>query len=154
MSNLLDYAKMELDKVGMTSDASDNINVLARQNILDLITTFSSQGQSGGSAPYILSMFNRLASFKPLSPINGTDDEWQEVSENIFQNNRVSSVFKTNEPDSAYWIDGIIFYEWYTDPNTNEISKVYFTSKDSRVPISFPWTMPESPEYVEANTNR
>ena len=45
------------------------------------------------------------------------------------------------------------FDEWFT-PWDNGVAgepyKTYFTSKESRVPIeSFPWTMPEKPEYKE-----
>lgn len=52
--------------------------------------------------------------------------------------------------DKYFGMDGRVFWEWYTHPEIDEGKpyKSYYTSRDSRVNITFPWTQPEKPEYV------
>ena len=137
MSNLVDYAKDELKRIGMI-DSGEAYNDLATKAILDLIELFSSQGHSGFSAPYVINVFSRLAMFKPLSPLTGDDDEWNEVSDGLFQNKRYSAVFK-NKDGVTYNVDGKVF----TDDG-----EVWYTCRDSRVNVTFPYVVPDKPEYV------
>lgn len=47
-----------------------------------------------------IELFERIAEFKPLSPLLGTDDEWIRIPEapvNFWQNRRCFTVFKTDE---------------------------------------------------------
>ena len=97
-------------------------------------------------------MFSTLAEFEPLVPLTGEDWEWSDVSEfggrddgPLYQNKRCSHVFKDSK--GAYDIDGIVWYDWHTDEKTGERHKVHFTSRDSRVPVTFPYT-PKT-EYIE-----
>lgn len=137
MSNLVEYAKDELKKIGMI-DSGEAYNDLAARAILDLIELFASQHHSGFSATYVANMFYRLAMFKPVSPLTGEDAEWNEVSDSLFQNKRYSAVFK-NKDGTAYNIDGKIF----TDDG-----EIWYTCKDSRVNVTFPYVVPDKPEYV------
>lgn len=138
--HLISYARSELDAAGY-SDTSNLYGDGLRAAVTDLIKKFSSQGHSGFSAPIVISLFSRLARFKPLTPLTGRDDEWVEVGDGVFQNRRCSSVFKNK--DGAYNIDGII---WKDRDGTT------FTNKDSRVPVTFPYTVPDSPEVRWADT--
>jgi len=140
MSNLVDYAKDELKRIGMI-DSGEPYNDMATKNILDLIELFSSQGHSGFTAPYVINAFSRLAKFKPLSPLTGEDDEWNNIGDH-FQNKRYSAVFKDNKDGTAYNIEGKVF----TDDG-----EIWYTCKDSRVNITFPYTVPDKPEYVYRN---
>lgn len=89
------------------------------KEILAVCKKFSESGQSGGSAPYtasaIAESINRLSLFKPLTPLTGNDSEWEDVSslwctsKKMFQNKRLSSVFKNEE--RAYFIDAIVFQD-------------------------------------------
>lgn len=145
---MLDYAERELDLIGLTADSEDEMNRMMRKHILHMVNEFAEEGHSGFSAGYALNILKSLLAFKPLAPLTGADDEWNEVGDGLWQNRRASSVFK--DENGAYWSDGVVFWEWFVDPDTDERSKSYFTSKNSRVPIeSFPWTMPEKPEYRE-----
>ena len=146
---MMEWAKRELDLAGFKeSDDSDDINNWMRNDVLKLLEMFVEQGHSGFSANYAIKLFQTLASWKPLSPLTGESDEWTEVGPDVWQNKRASNVFK-GEDGRAYWNDGIVFWEWFT-PEEGEPYKSYFTSRDSRVFIdSFPWTMPEHPEYRE-----
>ena len=140
MSNLVDYAKEELKRIGMI-DSGEPYNDAVAKAILDLIELFASQGHSGFTAPYTVNVFKRLAMFKPLSPLTGEDDEWIEVGTGVFQNKRYSSVFK-NKDGIAYDIDGKVF----TDDG-----EVWYGCKDSRVNVTFPYVVPDKPEKVYLN---
>ena len=137
MNNLVDYAKDELKRIGMI-DSGEAYNDWATKAILDLIELFASQGHSGFSAPYVANMFHRLAMFKPASPLTGEDDEWNEVGDGVFQNKRCFSVFK-NKDGTAYNIEGKVF--------TND-GELWYTNRDSRVNVTFPYVVPDKPEYV------
>lgn len=141
--SILDHAKRELDIVGFTEDSNDEMNVMMRNHILHMIEEFSKEGHSGFSASYAISVLHSLLKFEPLSPLTGEDSEWTDVAEEsgypLYQNKRCSRVFKNN--DGAYDIDGKIFWEWHTDPSINDGRpfKSHYTSKDSRVPVTFPY---------------
>lgn len=139
MSNLADYAKDELKRIGMI-DSGEPYNDMATKDILDLIELFGSQGHSGFSASYVINAFNRLASFKPLSPLTGEADEWNDVGHGLFQNKRYSAVFK--DQDGAYNCEGRIF---------SDDGEIWYTCKDSRVNITFPYVVPDKPEYIYRN---
>ena len=144
MSNLLKHAERELKLIGY--DDKDEYDKMAKDAILELIETFAKQGHSGFSAPYVANMFHKLANYKTLSPLTGNDDEWNDVSdisgEMLFQNNRDSRVFKSD--DGAFFTEAIIWTE------SGESS---FTDKDSNRYIkSFPFT-PKT-FYVEVDKER
>ena len=139
MSNLVDYAKEELKKIGMI-DSGEPYNDFATKSILDLIELFASQYHTRFTAPYVINAFCRLAMFKPLTPLTGEDDEWNELRDG-FQNKRYSAVFKDKD-GTAYNINGKIF----TDDG-----KFWYTCKDSRVNVTFPYAVPAEPERVYLN---
>ena len=149
MSNILDHAKDELDRIGMTEDSPDEMNVAMRKHILHMMNEFAEERHSGFSAGYAISILTKLLDFKPLSPLTGEDSEWSDVREYgptpYYQNKRRSSVFKDAD-GSCYDIDGKVFWEWYKDEDDN-ISKSYYTCFESRVPVTFPYTVPDKPIY-------
>lgn len=137
MSNLVDYAKDELKRIGMI-DSGEPYNDWATKAILDLIELFASQGHSNFTAPYVANMFHRLVMFKPASPLTGKDDEWNDVGGGLLQNKRYFSVFKDKD-GTAYNIEGKAF----TDDG-----EVWYTSKDSRVNVTFPYVVPDKPDRI------
>ena len=141
MSNLVEYAKEELKRIGMI-DSGEPYNDWGAKAILDLIELFSSQSHSGFSAPYVINAFSRLAMFKPLSPLTGEDDEWREITSGGFQNKRYSAVFKDSKDGTAYNIEGKVF---------SDDGEVWYTSGDSRVNVTFPYVVPDKPERVYRN---
>lgn len=140
MSNLVDYAKEELKRIGMI-DSGEPYNDWGTKAILDLIELFASQDHSGFTAPYVINAFSRLAMFKPLSALTGEDDEWEDCGHGHLQNKRYSAVFK-NEDGVAYNIEGKVF----TDDG-----EVWYASGDSRVEVTFPYVVPLEPERVYRN---
>lgn len=139
MSNLIDYAKEELKRIGMI-DSGDQYNEIVTKAILDLIELFASQEHSGFSAPYTVNVFKRLAMYKPLTPLTGEDNEWNEIGPNFYQNKRYSAVFKRN--GEVYNSKGKIF----TDDG-----ETWYGSKDSHIKITFPYIVPDEPEKVYLN---
>lgn len=151
MSNLLTHAKHELDLIGMTADSTDEMNVMMRKHILHMMNEFANEGHSGFSASYAINILTKLLDFKPLSPLTGADDEWTNVREYgpepHWQNKRKSSVFKDAD-GTCYDIDGKVFWEWCMPYEEGEKPyKSYYTSRDSRVPVTFPYVVPDKPIY-------
>lgn len=130
--SLITHAKKEMKRMW---PEPDDMQDMAKENVLELLEVFEKQGHSGSSAPYVLGLFQRLADFKPLGQLTGEDDEWMEVSPNTYQNIRCSSVFKEGKNGTAYWLDGNIF---------RDQNGATFTNQYSRVKVDFPWSPPES----------
>lgn len=153
-SHTLTHAELEFKALGyipLSEEQEDGPNKWIQENVMELLKVFANQGHSGSSAPFCVDYFEKLAMHKPLTPLTGEDWEWVEVGTNVFQNKRLSKVFK--QPDrfdgQAYDIEGKIFWNWYTSKVTGEKFKSFFSSGDSFVPIEFPYT--PNTEYIEVD---
>jgi hypothetical protein len=108
MSNLIDHAEHELNLAGLLDKNSD-YNGAIGEAVLELVRVFSKQGHSGFSASQTLHLFNEVASFKSLTPIGKSDDEWINVSEMsvepMWQNKRRSTTFSRDGGKTWYDID-------------------------------------------------
>lgn len=62
--------------------------------MIELLEKFFDQWDSGGAVWAVAPVLQRLIAGKCLSPLTGEDDEFGEVAPGVFQNKRVSSVFK------------------------------------------------------------
>lgn len=138
--SLVAHAKKEFRAVGWLDEPVEESQQWIMNNILELMEVFSKQGHSGSSAPYVLNLFNDLASFKIIAPLTGKDSEWNEVDEDgLLQNNRDSRIFKGKDGE-VYNIDGYVFVE----PDGSS-----YTSGKSRKKVIFPATQKDlEPEYV------
>ena len=145
MSNLISYAEDELNRIGMTEDSTDEMNVMMRKHIMHMVKEFSKEGHSGFSGRYALNILTKLLDFKPITPLTGADDEWNDVGEDYWQNKRCSSVFKKAD-GTCYDIDGKVFWEWYRDEN-GEAVKTYYSGYGCSTPVTFPYTPPDKPIY-------
>jgi hypothetical protein len=161
MNNYEKHARIEFRAAGWTDENgkfNDEMQEAICKHVLELLNVFHGEGHSGSSAPYTIDLFKKLAMFEPVAPLTGEDWEWTDVSEYggrnngiLYQNKRCGHVFK--DDDGAYDIDGIVFYDWYTN-EAGEKSKSYFTGKGSRVPVTFPYTPKrEYKEYVDERGN-
>jgi hypothetical protein len=141
---LHDYAEQELKAAGLF-DEDGLYDGMIGKAVMELIDVFAAQGHSGMSAEITRDAFDKVASYKPLAPLSGEDDEWNEVVEGVWQNKRCSTVFRQTDrfDGQAYDIDGKVFRE----PNGS-----CFTSADSRTPITFPYTPHTEIVDVEAQT--
>jgi len=104
MSNLIKHAKKELELAGMFDKDSDYNGDIGKA-VMKLMEVFSEQGHSGCSAAVTLSLFSKLADFKPITSLTLADDEWNNVYGDTFQNKRNSSVFKEGKDTKPYYGD-------------------------------------------------
>lgn len=128
---MISHAESEMAKAWPESEEMQD---MVKANVMELLKVLETQGHSGMSLPYVLSVFNKLAKQKPLSPLTGEDDEWMEVGPEVYQNIRCGSIFKKGKFGQAYWLDGVIF----RDQNGHT-----FTNGYSRTPVQFPYTIKE-----------
>jgi hypothetical protein len=133
---MIEWAKSELSRI---EHDEDGIQDRMDANVLELLEVLSNQGHSNFTANYVLTVFDRLAHYLPLTPLTGEDDEWNEHS----QNKRCPTVFK-DAFGKAYNSEGKIF--------SNDGGKTWFTNKDSRVYITFPYMPPRHPEEIILST--
>lgn len=138
--SLYDHAERELDLMGLSDDG--DMNGVMRKHILRMVKEFAEEGHSGFSASYAIQVLEKLLKFEPITPLSGEDWEWSDVSEisgrTLYQNARCGRVFK--DETGAYDIAGKVFWSWMTDKKTGEKFKSHYTSRDSRVPVTFPYT--------------
>ncbi len=152
MSNIHKHALMEFRAAGWTDENgkfNDEMQEAICDHVLKLLDVFADEGHSGTTAPYTVNLFKQLAMFEPIVPLTGEDWEWAEVGDGMFQNKRCGHVFKESKDGQAYDGEGRIFFERRVDEDGREY-KTHFTSRDSRVPITFPYT--PTREYVERPT--
>jgi len=156
MSNLKSHAWEEFKAAGWLDEHGnfkDEMQEAICNHVLKLIEIFSEEGHSGSSAPYAIELFKKLAMFEPIAPLTGEDWEWSDVAEQsgrvLWQNKRCSHVFK--DPNGAYDINGVVWWEWSTDKETGEKFKTHFTNFKSRVPVTFPYVhKTEYKEWIES----
>lgn len=132
----VDYAKSELARI---PHDEDGVQSFMDKTILEIVEKFSEQGHSGFSASYAISVLERLLRFKPLSPLTGEEDEWNEVVPGLAQNKRCSSVFK-NADGTAHDIDAIVV--------SDNGGITWFASGRFRKEVTFPYEAPIKPERV------
>jgi hypothetical protein len=140
MNRYIEHLDREWAVMGWPTYAEDDPQAWIYSHLKKLLEAFDGEGHSGTSAPYIISLFSKLAAFEPIGPLTGNDDEWDEVGEGVLQNKRCSHVFKEN--GKAHDIEGCVFRR----PDGS-----CFTSYDSRVPIQFPYT--PTTEYVDVEAS-
>lgn len=142
MSNLVKWAEKELER--LVKDG-DEMQKEINKDILQIVEKFAEQGHSGFSASYTLNTLKRLLDWKPISALTGEDDEWGETyewdEEKQQQNKRCPAVFRKNYDNStAYYINGKVF--------SDDGGKTWWSNKDSHIPITFPYQVPEKPERI------
>jgi hypothetical protein len=150
-----DAVKKSLDKLVETSNKNDSEDGFEMQSaitrdILDIIGLFREYGFGSIEAHKIY----RLMDWKPIIPLTGSDDEWYDVSayegprSTTQQNKLCSAVFRKNFDNStAHYIYGRVYsdnggHTWFTTGRT---------PLQSSIPVTFPFWVPDKPEYVYLN---
>lgn len=145
MSNLVKHAQAEFRAAGWCDQDGkfgDEMQHLMCDQVIELLTIFGEHGHSGSSAPYAIDLFSKLAKFEPIAPLTGEDWEWSDTG-HCYQNVRASHVFKDYD-GNCYDINGKVFWEW--SGAKEDPYKSYYTCRESRTPVTFPYT-PKT-EYV------
>jgi len=119
MSNIVEYAEKEFDILSESHKNSEDRPIIEpfKKEILALVDAFARSGQSGASAPFTASAIARaikhLCLLEPIMPITGKDDEWIKISDDKYQNNRLSSLFRKGK--KSYYLNAIV---WQTQRGT------------------------------------
>ena len=92
MGKILDHARRELEIAGMFREESDYGGTIG-EAVLQIVRAFEQQPHSGFSAHLTLDVFNKVAMFRPLTPLTNDPNEWNEVGEGIWQSQRRSDAF-------------------------------------------------------------
>lgn len=160
-NSLVRFAKNELDRLlkncGENDSESNEMQKYINEDILEVVKVFSKQGHSGFSASYALNILKKLLDFKPIQPLTGEDDEWNECGwtiddgkKKVFQNRRCSAVFKTE--DIATGEIEATYNDKYVISDNGGIT--WFTSRHvldklglSEI-ITFPFKVPENPKRI------
>jgi len=103
-SNLEKHAEYELRRAGLFDKDSDYGGMLG-ESTMRLIRCFAEERHSGYSASMQVYIFKQLASFKPLSPLTDSPNEWVEVSDKVWQNKRSSDCFSSDGGKTYYSVD-------------------------------------------------
>lgn len=140
--SLVEWAREELAR--LVKD-DDEMQKAINADVLEIIEVFAKQGHSDFSASYAVALLKRLLAGKPIQPLTGEDDEWEEVGSKggvvVEQNKRYPAVFRKNKDNStAYDIEGRVF--------SYDGGKTWVTNRRSHVPITFPYKVPDDPERI------
>lgn len=80
----------------------------------------------------------KLLAYENLEPILCVDSEWNEVGKNVFQNKRLSSVFKDSKNEDPYFLDAIVFKRGKNDCYTGSSSlngKTIYSRQNVKIPF-------------------
>ena len=122
-SSMMQWAAKELDLAGYKAGGEDNPNTWMREQVLESLAVFVSHGNSGGSAPFEINLVKQLSSWKPISKLRFTEDEWNDCDTGgLKQNNRCSSFFK-NPDGTIDWIDAVA---------SRVVKQIEFETKEDR----------------------
>lgn len=143
--NFKEWALNELKRIEKTCTDEDSLMMQERvtKNVMEIVMIFAKQEHSGFSWRYTFNLINRLLRWIPITPLTGEEDEWGEPCgpNNGQQNKRCSAVFRENFDNStACYIQGKVF--------SDDDGKTWWTSRDSSIPIKFPYMVPVEPEKV------
>lgn len=136
-SNMMAKSRRELEIWGAFDDDGMYDGMIGKA-AMQAMSLFAREGHSGMSASIMTGLMQRLMKQEPLTPLTGDDDEWIDHGDEQFQNNRCSHVFKEGKDGQPYDGTGRVFRE----PDGGA-----YTSRDSRVDITFPYT--PVVEYVD-----
>lgn len=113
--SLIDQAKIEMKYA--------NFGQSSEEAMLKILHIFFEEWDSGGAVAFAQPALMKLIAGKPLTPLTGDADEWNEVGEGVYQNKRCSTVFK-----DPRFFDGKLAYD-IDDPRWPELPS----------PITFPY---------------
>lgn len=112
---LTEFAERELREAGYFEQEDDKGGIyygMIGPAVVELVKVFAAQGHSGQSAQIVLTLFSRVAAYKPLTPFRhpmktGEYIDHTDISggQPVYQSTRVSSVFSEDGGKTWYDID-------------------------------------------------
>ena len=106
MSDMQSWAEREVEiackrERGNSDNGEWDYGCACYESALKAYKSLIGDGHSGCSIGITKQILNRLIDGKPLTPIEDTDDIWNEVSRGIYQCKRMSSLFKYVDDDGT-----------------------------------------------------
>ena len=149
----LDWAKREVELAckkerGNAPEGEFDYGCACYESALKAFETLCGDGHSGFSIKMTQGILNRLIDGKPLTPIEDTEDDWDECTRGYiepteYQNKRMSSLFK------EVYKNGTVKYhdiDSFYCVNINDPSNTYYSGLVGRIVQElFPITMPYMP---------
>lgn len=153
MGDILTWAKHEIELACKKEESTDvfiNYTSLCYLSAFDIFKNLMEDDHSRLSMKVTLSILNRLAQNRPLTPIIDIDDVWNYITTSsdtgavIYQCKRMSSLFKYIYPDNTVkYTDNSRCYSI----DANDPNNVYQSSIAAKIIDKlFPITMPYFPE--------
>lgn len=157
--NMSEWAKREVEiacekeREEAWNDSDANYGCSCLESALKAFESLCENEQSGMSIHITQNILNRLINGKALTPIEDTDDAWNEClsanGEKTYQCKRMSSLFKTIDKDgNVTYSDNNRCYMREITSNTTWHSGLITQIYDEMFPISFPYDAPEKPDEV------
>jgi len=110
-SNLEIHAERELRRAGMF-DADSDYDGMLGEAVMNMVRAHSAAGHSGFSHYMAMQLFERVADFKPLTPLTNDPDEWQLIDEamtagddRLWQSRRDPACFSDDGGRTYYSLD-------------------------------------------------
>ena len=153
MSNLDKWAKREIE-LQLKECQNDWYSKNVLKCAYKVYKKLCKQNHSGASVQLVKSVLDRLIDFKPLSPIEGNDDEWTDVTWNdssatVYQNKRYSGLFKNVYEDGTVAYNDVDRWLGYDDRGICFSSGAVNKFLDKMYPITLPYYPVSEKVYVK-----
>lgn len=135
--NDIEDVKKEFLKLGYKpiEECEEDIDKWFQEGTLKLLNIFN----SGYKDNIVIDYFCKLGKFDPISPIMCTEDEWNEVGDDIYQNNRCSALFKNSKNEEPHYLDAIVWKNQngntYTGSALNKSLEKIKSSQNVKIPF-------------------
>ncbi len=113
-----------IDEAKIAWKDSDGLQDLMVKQIVEILSLLSLQGDTNNTIGYKVKQLTNAINFGVISPLKFTDNEWNKIDNNEYQNKRKSSVFK--KEDLIYDVDAYSKHEI----GIYEINTKKYTKKD------------------------
>lgn len=96
-SNIVKHFLKECELAWGEEDERDNMQNLMIKQIVELLSVLYTQGDTNNTIGYKVKQLTNAINFGIISPLKFTDEEWNKISDDEYQNTRISSVFKEGD---------------------------------------------------------
>ena len=153
MNNLEKWAKREIE-LQLKECKNDWYSKNVLKCAYKVYKKLCKQNHSGASVQLVKSVLDRLIDLKPLSPIEGNDDEWTDVTWNdskatVYQNRRYTALFKNVYKDGTVIYNDVDRWLGYDDRGICFSSGAVNKFLDRMYPITLPYYPVTEKVYVK-----
>lgn len=108
-SNIIKHFIKECEIAWGKENERDSIQNFIIKQITEILSVLYIQGDTNNTIGYKINLLKNAIEFGIIDSLKFTDDEWNKIEDNKYQNNRLSSVFKKG--DLIYDIDAYSKHE-------------------------------------------